>query len=66
MVEDELRGAAVLVLANKQDLPHAMTAPELAVKLGLLSIRGHNWFIQSSCATSGDGLFEGLDWVGKA
>jgi ADP-ribosylation factor protein 1 len=21
------------------------------------------WFIQSTCATSGEGLYEGLDWL---
>jgi len=26
-------------------------------------LRNHKWFVQSSCATSGDGLFEGLDWL---
>lgn len=23
---------------------------------------GH-WYIQATCATSGDGLYEGLDWL---
>ncbi len=33
--EDELRDAALLVFANKQDLPNAMTASEITDKLGL-------------------------------
>ena len=37
--EDELRDACVLVFANKQDLPNAMTASELTQKLGLQSLR---------------------------
>ena len=37
--EDELREAVVLVFANKQDLPNAMTASELTQKLGLQSLR---------------------------
>ena len=24
---------------------------------------GINWFIQGVCATTGDGLYEGLDWI---
>ncbi|XP_027107998.1 ADP-ribosylation factor 1-like isoform X1 [Coffea arabica] len=55
--------AALLVFANKKDLPNALTAAEIADKLGLHSIRPRNWFIQSSCATSGEGLYEGLDWL---
>jgi len=61
--EDELRDAAVLVFANKQDLPNAMSVAELTDKLGLHSIRNRKWYIQSTCATSGDGLYEGLDWL---
>eukprot|EP01118_Nematostelium_gracile_P015206 TRINITY_DN603_c0_g2_i2.p1 TRINITY_DN603_c0_g2~~TRINITY_DN603_c0_g2_i2.p1 ORF type:complete len:181 (-),score=53.98 TRINITY_DN603_c0_g2_i2:86-628(-) len=61
--EDELRDAAVLVFANKQDLPNAMSVAEVTDKLGLHSLRNRKWYIQSTCATSGDGLYEGLDWL---
>jgi len=63
--EDELRDALLLVFANKQDLPNAMNASEITDKLGLHSLRNRAWFIQSTCATSGDGLYEGLDWLSK-
>ena len=61
--EDELRDAILLVFANKQDLPNAMNAPEITEKLGLQSIRQREWFIQATCAQTGDGLFEGLEWL---
>ncbi|OMJ10362.1 ADP-ribosylation factor [Smittium culicis] len=61
--EDELRDSLLLVLANKQDLPNAMTSAEITDKLGLHSLRNRVWYIQSTCATSGDGLYEGLDWL---
>ncbi|XP_069110495.1 ADP-ribosylation factor 1-like 2 isoform X1 [Argopecten irradians] len=61
--EDELRDAVLLVFANKQDLPNAMNAAELTDKLGLQDLRNRNWYIQATCATSGDGLYEGLDWM---
>lgn len=61
--EDELREAVLLIFANKQDLPNAMTAAEITDKLGLHSLRGKNWYIQSTCATNGNGLYEGLDWL---
>ncbi|XP_018417390.1 PREDICTED: ADP-ribosylation factor 3 isoform X1 [Nanorana parkeri] len=63
LAEDELRDAVLLVFANKQDLPNAMNAAEITDKLGLHSLRHRNWYIQSTCATSGDGLYEGLDWL---
>ncbi|GAM28118.1 hypothetical protein SAMD00019534_112940 [Acytostelium subglobosum LB1] len=60
--EDELRDAIVLVFCNKQDLPNAMSVAEVTDKLNLHALR-RKWFIQSACATSGDGLYEGLDWL---
>lgn len=63
LLEDELRDAVLLVFANKQDLPNAMTASELTEKLGLNQLRNRTWYIQSTCATQGQGLYEGLDWL---
>lgn len=64
--EDELRDSVLLVLANKQDLPNAMSVAEVTDKLGLHSLRSRQWYIQATCATSGDGLYEGLDWLSTA
>merc|ERR1712217_526471 len=47
------------------DLPNAMTAAEVTEKLGLHNLRHRQWFIQSACATTGDGLYEGLDWMSR-
>ena len=46
-----------------QDLPRAMPTAEVAEKLGLHAMRGRVWHIQGTCATTGDGLYEGLDWL---
>ncbi|KAJ0012722.1 hypothetical protein NQD34_017056 [Periophthalmus magnuspinnatus] len=61
--EDELKDAAILVFANKQDLPNAMGVSELTDKLRLHSWRDKTWHIQATCATEGTGLYEGLDWL---
>lgn len=63
--EDELKDAALLVLANKQDLPNALSVGELTDKLGLHNLRNKNWYVQSTVATQGTGLYEGLDWLSK-
>jgi len=60
--EDELRNATILVFANKQDLPNAMSVAELTQKLELPTVN-RKWYVQSCCATNGNGLFEGLDWL---
>jgi ADP-ribosylation factor protein 1 len=63
LAEENLRDAALLVFANKQDLPRAMSAAEMTEALGLHSLRGRHWYIQACCATTADGLYEGLDWL---
>ena len=64
--EEELRDAILLVFGNKQDLPNAMSISEVTDKLGLHSLGNRKWYIQATCATSGDGLYEGLDWLSSA
>ena len=61
--EDQFREVVILVFANKQDLPGALTVAEVSDKLALHELKGRKWLIQSSCAISGDGLFEGFDWL---
>lgn len=63
--EQQLVGIPVLVFANKQDLPNAMSVAETSDKLALSSLT-QPWYIQSSCGTSGDGLYEGFDWLSNA
>merc|ERR1712038_1188376 len=63
--DDELRNAVLLVLANKQDLPNAMSVNEGSDRLSLNSLRNRTWKIQGSCATSGDGIYQGLDWLSE-
>lgn len=109
-----MKGAVLLVFANKQDLPNALSVGELTEKLSLNQYRNKpvstsqdkkiyiffqnytasfpeplarvqkkkkgfsrivkdvprdvvtpQWHVQSTCATQGDGLYEGLDWLSK-
>ncbi|KAK7329619.1 hypothetical protein VNO77_23789 [Canavalia gladiata] len=60
--EDELSDSVLLVFANKQDLPNAMNAAEITDRLGLHSLRQRHWYIQSTCATTGEGLLE-VSWL---
>jgi small GTP-binding protein len=62
---DELRDAVLLVYANKQDLPNAIKPQELAERLKLNGLGSRVWQIQGTCARTGDGLYEGLDWLGS-
>ncbi|KAJ3209703.1 hypothetical protein HDU82_000266 [Entophlyctis luteolus] len=63
LAEEELRGAKLMVLANKQDLKNAMDAAEVSDALGLTDLRGRQWAIFRCSAITGEGLTEGLDWL---
>ena len=58
--DDEMRGVPVVILANKQDLPHARSPSEVAEALGIHNVRDREWYVQSTCAVSGDGIYNGM------
>ncbi|XP_039982568.1 ADP-ribosylation factor-like 8 isoform X1 [Xiphias gladius] len=60
---EDLRKAAVLIFANKQDMKDCMSAAEISKYLTLSSIKDHPWHIQSCCALTGEGLCQGLEWM---
>ena len=62
--DDELKNCLLLVYANKQDLPNVMSTTEITEKLGLMTLRNRNWYIQATSAVNGIGLLEGLEWLG--
>ena len=58
----EFGNNVLLVLANKQDLPQSLTVAEVTERLELQSLTC-KWHVEAACGTSGDGLYEGLDWL---
>jgi signal recognition particle receptor subunit beta len=62
--DPEMRNAVLLVFANKQDMPSAMSATELAEALGLAKL-SVPWTVQGTCALTGDGLADGLTWLSE-
>ena len=50
----------LLVLANKQDLPGAVSAERLTELLALRSIFDRKWIIHSTVATKNEGLKEAI------
>ncbi|CAF1328753.1 unnamed protein product [Didymodactylos carnosus] len=61
----ELKDIPVLILANKQDLPNAMSKNELIEKLKLntMTETGIKWHIQETCASQNIGIEEGFNWL---
>jgi GTPase SAR1 family protein len=60
--EDALANVVVLVLANKQDLPGSLKKEEICSRLNLDALT-KKWHIEPTIATTGAGLYEGLDWL---
>ncbi|KAJ6915341.1 ADP-ribosylation factor 1-like [Populus alba x Populus x berolinensis] len=46
-----------------EDLPGALDAAAVTEALELHKIKSRQWAIFKACATKGEGLFEGLDWL---
>ena len=64
--DPELKDSAILVFANKMDLPDAMTVPQISEALGLTRLgKDRKWFVQASSAPLGNGLYEGMDWLSR-
>lgn len=51
----DLRKAAVLIFANKQDMKDCMSAAEISKYMTLSAIKDHPWHIQSCCGLTGEG-----------
>lgn len=65
--EEELSGVPLLVFCNKQDMEGSLPPEEISDKLGLAGgEKGREWSVRGSCATKGEGLEEGLDWLVNA
>jgi len=61
--EERLAGATLLVFANKQDLPGALSGEEIRELLDLDSIKSHHWMIKDCSAVTGENLLYGVDWL---
>ncbi|EIE20557.1 ARF/SAR superfamily [Coccomyxa subellipsoidea C-169] len=63
LTEEKLAGATLLILANKQDLPGALSAAEIKDVLELKAAGTRHWRILGCSAVTGAGLLTGFDWV---
>ncbi|XP_073248922.1 uncharacterized protein [Porites lutea] len=56
----EMERVPVVVIANKQDLPRALKAHEIAQQLSLLQHKVNPWHVQETCAKNGEGIYEAV------
>ena len=52
----------MVIIANKQDLPNALSREDLIRRLDLnrLIKTNNNWFVQAASAVKGEGIFEAM------
>ncbi|XP_074654191.1 ADP-ribosylation factor 1-like [Tubulanus polymorphus] len=54
----------VVIIANKQDLPNAVSPSVLTDELQLRNVKSE-WFIQAATACNGDGIYEAMDAMAR-
>ncbi|EGC38472.1 hypothetical protein DICPUDRAFT_75970 [Dictyostelium purpureum] len=63
--ENDIGDVPILVLCNKQDLPNAKHTSVVNDTLHINSIYNRKWHTEQTCATSGEGLYEGFKWLSE-
>ncbi|OWF37870.1 ADP-ribosylation factor-like [Mizuhopecten yessoensis] len=62
--EESLKDVVLVVVANKQDISGALTPLEISEKMDINTIRkSHLCEVFGTTATTGEGLYEMLDWL---
>ncbi|CAM4804468.1 unnamed protein product [Rotaria magnacalcarata] len=65
--EVECQNRSLLVFANKQDLPNAMSLGEIKDRLNLSKLNKNiKWHLQPACAIRNEGLHEGFQWLANS
>ncbi len=62
--EPELQDCIFMLLANKQDLPQALSAEEIANRFNVKNVK-QTILVQGISGASGDGLNEAFSWLAK-
>jgi small GTP-binding protein len=62
----QLKNCPMLVFANKQGIEGAVTPDQLAAALDLQVLDANRYHVEASCAVTGVGLAEGMNWLSEA
>lgn len=66
LASEDLRNVPLLFFANKMDLPIAKQPVDCVQLLELNSIKDKAWHIAASNGLTGEGIEDGIEWLGKA
>lgn len=65
ITDESMSTVPVVIIANKSDLSTAVKPSELIGQLSLHSFPRRRWYIQSTCAITGEGIVEGMQQLAK-
>ncbi len=66
VLEDEsMRHVPVVIIANKQDLPHAMNPAQIVDLMHMRKLGSRKWHVQGACAVNGDGIYEAMSSMAR-
>uniref|UniRef100_A0A914W8B8 ADP-ribosylation factor 1-like 2 n=2 Tax=Plectus sambesii TaxID=2011161 RepID=A0A914W8B8_9BILA len=60
LLDEEMAGKPVMILANKKDQPDALSIADIAAFFQLDSFEDRHLHIQATCALSGEGVIDGM------
>ena len=63
LAHEDLSKPGLLIFANKQDVKESIPVAEIYPFLKLNSINYYQWHIQAYCALTGEGLWQGFEWI---
>ena len=64
--EEKIKDSILLIFLNKQDQKNSIDSDEFEKKLNKELIENRTFKIQKSIATIGEGIYEGLNWIGES
>lgn len=59
----EMEDVPIMIFGNKQDMRGAVNPPQLIEQLHMNRYNNHSWYVQGTCAVTGEGIWEGIEII---
>ena len=61
----EMADVPIMIFGNKQDMRGAVNPPQLIAQLQMSRYNNHSWYVQGTCAVTGEGIWEGVEIIAE-
>lgn len=61
----EMQDVPIMIFGNKQDMRGAVNPPQLIEQLQMNRYNSHSWYVQGTCAVTGEGIWEGIEIIAE-